>query len=277
MSNRILKESIRTSDEIDSLSWFEEVLFYRLIVTCDDYGRYYASPKIIKGHCFPLKEVTCKDIEKGLKKLSAVGLVTLYKVSEKSYLQLTTWSIHQNIRNQKSKFPSPDEGNCTQLNANENNCMQLQTNENNCTRNPIQSESESKSESESEYLCSEPESSEPETQFASAVITLPLNTGEEYPIFQSVYDEFVNLYPAVDVMQALRSMRGWLISNPTKRKTSRGIKKFINGWLQREQDKGGNVSYTSAKNTSTKNMTQEQYMASLQAAFGGYGEVIESD
>ena len=40
MPNRILKESICRSEEIDSLSWFEEVLFYRLIVICDDFGRY---------------------------------------------------------------------------------------------------------------------------------------------------------------------------------------------------------------------------------------------
>ena len=32
MPNRIIKESICRSEEIDSLSWFEEVLFYRLIV-----------------------------------------------------------------------------------------------------------------------------------------------------------------------------------------------------------------------------------------------------
>lgn len=37
-------------------------------------------------------------------------------------------------------------------------------------------------------------------------------------------------------------MRGWLLSNPNKRKTRRGIEKFINGWLSREQDKGGSKS-----------------------------------
>ena len=63
MPNRILKESICKSEEIDLLSWFEEVLFYRLIVSCDDFGRYDGRVKIIKGTCFPLKDVTEKDIE----------------------------------------------------------------------------------------------------------------------------------------------------------------------------------------------------------------------
>lgn len=60
-------------EEIDSLSWFEEVLFYRLIVTCDDFGRYGRRAKIIKGSCFPLKDITEKDIDKALGRLSAVG------------------------------------------------------------------------------------------------------------------------------------------------------------------------------------------------------------
>jgi len=51
MPNRIIKESICRSEEIDSLSWFEEVLFYRLIVTCDDFGRYDGRAKIINVLC----------------------------------------------------------------------------------------------------------------------------------------------------------------------------------------------------------------------------------
>lgn len=105
MPNRILKESICRSEEIDSLSWFEEVLFYRLIVTCDDYGRYDGRAKVIKGTCFPLKDITEKDIDKALSKLSAVGLVKIYEIQEKPYLQLITWGEHQRIRNQKSKYP----------------------------------------------------------------------------------------------------------------------------------------------------------------------------
>ena len=32
-------------------------------------------------------------------------------------------------------------------------------------------------------------------------------------------------------------MIGWCEANPTKRKTARGVTKFVNGWLAREQDK----------------------------------------
>lgn len=70
-----------------------------------------------------------------------------------------------------------------------------------------------------------------------AVIAIPLNDNSEFPISFEFVQEMQNLYPNVDVMAELRKMRGWSISNPTKRKTSRGIKRFINSWLAREQDK----------------------------------------
>ena len=38
-------------------------------------------------------------------------------------------------------------------------------------------------------------------------------------------------------MQELRKMKGWLTANPKRRKTKSGIKRFINGWLAKEQDR----------------------------------------
>lgn len=71
------------------------------------------------------------------------------------------------------------------------------------------------------------------------VITLPLNTGAEHPVPQAVVDEWKALYPAVDVEQQLRNIRGWLLSNPTRRKTQKGIRRFVTGWLAREQNRSG--------------------------------------
>ena len=61
MPNRILRETVCTSNSVDQLSWFEEVLFYRLIVNCDDFGRYDGRAAIIKNRLFPLKEMLFMD------------------------------------------------------------------------------------------------------------------------------------------------------------------------------------------------------------------------
>ena len=71
------------------------------------------------------------------------------------------------------------------------------------------------------------------------VYSLLLIDGAEYGITKAQFEKWEKMYPAVDVMQELRKMDGWLDANPKKRKTKNGIMRFINGWLAREQDRGG--------------------------------------
>ena len=130
MPNRILKESICTSETIAELSWFEEVLFYRLIVSADDFGRYDARPAIIKGRLFPLAGVTVKQIADALNKLASVGIVALYEVGGHGYLQITTWSRHQSPRAKKSKYPAPPDD----LQESAHTCMQLQADASKCVQ-----------------------------------------------------------------------------------------------------------------------------------------------
>lgn len=74
-----------------------------------------------------------------------------------------------------------------------------------------------------------------------SVITLPLNDSTEHPIFPEQVAEWAQLYPAVDILQDLRSMRGWLLAEPRRRKTKNGIHKFVNSWLSRSQDKSRGI------------------------------------
>ena len=77
-----------------------------------------------------------------------------------------------------------------------------------------------------------------ETTSEPALITLPLNDGSEWPVTTEMVTEWSSLYPAVDVMQELRNMRGWCLAKPKNRKTQRGIRAFIATWLSKEQDRG---------------------------------------
>lgn len=125
MPGRILKESICTSEEIDKLSPEAEVLFYRLMVKADDFGRYYGDERIIKGNCYPLKAdaVKCEQIDSWLWELARAGLILLYLGEDgRKYLKLDSWEKHQVMRAKKSRFPDP-ENNCIHLLADENNCV----------------------------------------------------------------------------------------------------------------------------------------------------------
>ena len=141
MPNRILKETICTSENIDKLSAFQETVFYRIIVNCDDFGRLDARPKILASRLFPLKDIRAAQIENALRALSLAELVILYEVDGKPFLQMSTWDKHQTIRAKKSKYPAPSESNCKQMQADDFNCKQMISIASKCSRNPIQSES----------------------------------------------------------------------------------------------------------------------------------------
>lgn len=144
MPNRILKESICTSEEIDKLSPLQETVFYRLIVNCDDFGRCDARAKILKSKLFPLKDIRVDQIEAALEALSSAELVILYEVDGKPFLQMKTWDKHQRVRAKVSKYPAPADA-CCQMTADDSGA---QTSAGKCARNPIQSESQSESETE---------------------------------------------------------------------------------------------------------------------------------
>ena len=133
MPNRIIKDTICTSDSLNQLNWFEEVLFYRLIVSCDDFGRYDGRTAVIKNRLFPLKEnLTLKNVESAIEKLARVGLIILYEYDGIPFLFLPTWGNHQTMRATKSKYPDPEE--CSILKTSENNCLQPKAEENECAR-----------------------------------------------------------------------------------------------------------------------------------------------
>lgn len=113
----------------------------------------------------------------------------------------------------------------------ENNISACRNEENVC-RNVTSKEKVSNGNESKKDICTEPE----EPASVRAVISLVLNDHTFHDIYQPDIDCWKELYPAVDIIQELRKMKGWLDSNPTKRKTRRGIKRFINGWLARTQD-----------------------------------------
>ena len=151
MPNRILKESICVSDDIDRLSWFEEVVFYRLLVNCDDYGRFDGRPAILKSRLFPLKEnITLKSVESAIHTLASAGLVVLYEFEGTPYLYLPTWARHQNIRAKRSRYPEPPAVDCAGS-LPDNTCVHMQSDVSNSPRTRTrESESEKESDSSSE-------------------------------------------------------------------------------------------------------------------------------
>ena len=78
------------------------------------------------------------------------------------------------------------------------------------------------------------------------VEAIVLKDGREWLPDGYFLQEMIRLHPQLDVKAEFMAMRGWSISNPTKRKTWGGIKRFVSGWLDRAQNKPrGNGNYSS--------------------------------
>lgn len=109
MPNRMLREGILTSQRVAELSWPAEVFYRRVMSVVDDFGRFYAHPKLLRAACYPLllDRVSDPDIGKWLTECVTAGLIRTYQVSSKQYLELL--DFRQQVRAKESKYPAFDE------------------------------------------------------------------------------------------------------------------------------------------------------------------------
>jgi len=127
MPNRYIRESAIESEAINSLSWEAEVFLRRLFNRVDDFGRHSASTQLLRAALFPLQldRVSEKKTEAILSELESVGLLAIYQVDGKKYLQLAKW---EQGRAKTSKHPSPSSEVCKRLQTYVYNGDQVPTN-----------------------------------------------------------------------------------------------------------------------------------------------------
>ena len=77
-----------------------------------------------------------------------------------------------------------------------------------------------------------------QTSKSETGIYIPLADGSTYEIPVDKLQIWEKAYPGVDIKQELQKVTAWCYSNPTKRKTHRGVSRFINSWLDRAQNQG---------------------------------------
>jgi len=124
MPNRYLRESFKESEAVNAVGFQAEVLWIRLVVTVDDFGRCEANPKLLRPKLFPLRleQVREAELSRWIAECEKAGLLRLYTVDGKQYLQLEKWEQGRAI---SSKYPPPPTyGNiCEQTHADANKCL----------------------------------------------------------------------------------------------------------------------------------------------------------
>ena len=221
MPNRILREGILTSERVNKLAWPAEVFYRRLMSVVDDFGRFYAKPELLLAACYPLhiEKVRKADIASWIGATCEAGLVRRYTVEGKDYLEVVDFRQQQRA---KSKFPDPLPDACAA------DAKQMHSR---CAADAHVYE-------DVVVVVSEGVTSV-EPRGSPLFVSLPLVGRGEFAVTEAMVAEWASAYPAVDVRQELREMRAWCLANPEKRKTGRGISRFVVAWLGRQQDKGG--------------------------------------
>jgi len=196
------------------------LLLIGLLNVADDEGNLERSPVQIKAKIFPCDNI---KVEPLVGELLSHGLIVEYGSDSKKYLHIKGFAKHQVInRKSKPRCPLYDESLNTHGVVREDSHQEGKGREGNGK--------------DKEHVGAAPNGA---LLASPIVLTLPLRDGSEFGVNQSLVSELEPLYPAVDVPQTLREMKGWLVGNPERRKTRSGARKFITSWLQREQDKHG--------------------------------------
>jgi hypothetical protein len=240
--------------------------FIGLLTCCDREGRFRWRPRQLKLNILPYDDSI--DFEAVLEALVVYGFVVKYQVDNQYYGYFPSWHKHQRVNNKEAESDLPavsDDQIISVLHTSSTRepreahaCVTRESSvkhacptENQSAFSSLNSpsgegernrEEERKGKEEEGNGDSPAQSSEVDAQpppSPPVVIAIPLNSGGEYPITQSQILQWESLYPAVDVMQTLRSILGWNLANPKKRKTKSGILQHINTWLAKDQNHPG--------------------------------------
>jgi len=263
---RTIKPEFFTSEDITALSMPARLLYIALWCEADREGRLAWKPKTFKHRYFPADNV---KIDALCAELVSGGLVALYG---DGYAFIPSFRDHQHINPRESASKLPDPANFYRPESDASLTRHSRVSDTQVGREGKGKEGKGREGDESG---GDAPPGLPSGADDPVVITLPLNDGTEHEITESVVQELAPLYPAVDAIQELRAMRGWLLGNAANRKTRTGIMRFVTTWLGRAQDRGGSPRNLGGAKTARN---AEQW-AQTEAAFLGLasGSVIEGE
>lgn len=244
---RNIKPSFFTNEQVSENCPLGRLLFIGLWTMADYKGDLEWKEKTLKIQILPWDDCSVKQLAINLDKS---GLVRFYSVGDKIYLNIPTFERHQNPhkneREKGSEIPAYSEQHRQAIDFNT-----LTINRDKSGVIPECSHSDRADslllipdspilKPESLVLaaanCSEPIASELAISEPAVIEILTNKKNEIANVTQQQYDRWVETYPGVDVWQTLLRIRSWAENNPAKRKTLKGMPKFIDSWLAREQD-----------------------------------------
>ena len=219
---RMFAKSIVLSDAFLDMPLTARCLYFTLGMMADDDG-FVGSPKAIMRQCGASVDDMNVLLAKRYVLLFESGVIVIKHWRMNNYLQSdrhkkTTYIEELNTLEIDSK------GAYTEKRSNLEGSESMYTE---CIQNvytdKYRLDKDSKGK-DSKDISSEPTASSP-------VAKLILKDGSVYEVTQDEVNNLKNLYRGANVEKELRHMEGWCSKNPEKRKTRKGIGRFITNWL----------------------------------------------
>ena len=102
-----------------------------------------------------------------------------------------------------------------------------------------------------------------------AIPTISFDTkGETFGVTEEMISQWHETYPDMDIVFEITKAKTWGMDNPTKRKTQRGMRRFLGSWLERAHNRGDRSQTTKIPRTSTRGRTLEEDLKDSSWAHG---------
>lgn len=171
-----------------------------------------------------------QSIRTALKLLEKLEIVTSRSTNKCTVVSFVNWHRYQDEQ------PAPNHQTNQHLTSNQPAPNQhLTTNKNERKKEEIKTDTSYLAQSDAGASSAQ----EPDGEQEQHVAMIPLADGSEFPVPEALASEYAKAYPGVDVPRELAQVRAWCLSNPRQRKTKNGVRRFLNGWMDRAQNRVG--------------------------------------
>ena len=277
MPNRTIREGFLDSPKVDLLDWFAECVYHRMLLAADHAGRLDGRSSVLKARLFPLKaSLRESDIQRAVNQILKAGLaVSWIAPSCQPVLQLTNW--HRDSRATTSRYPDREgrydiryvalpapteegtiwvvESSIVRDNGNGHRCPSEwgattpprshtdgipmgcgphSKNDRTINDRTINDRTINVDSSEPKQVRSEPT---PPTSSRAVLVFPVVGERKAWELTQEFLDTLAERYPTIDVLSEARKALAWIEANPARRKTAKGMPRFIVNWLNRATER----------------------------------------
>jgi hypothetical protein len=242
----MIRPEFWTSESVVELPVEARLLFIGIWNFADDGGVHPWKAKQLKMKVFPSDDFGGDSVEKWLNRLAAEGLIFDFESAGDRFLKVTNWEAYQVIRHPSYRYPQAtvDNGRITVTLPQDisKNTGVVRPKRRGVKRSGVK---RSKEETTKPPLGPSPTDSDLEDTASPVLcgVKIPLTPkdGELEPT-EADCEDWSKAYPIFGDVEGIKSellrIAEWCKANPANRKTKRGARKFITGWLARAQNRG---------------------------------------